>query len=1139
MKIDLKKALLAGTAIVAVSAFSTQAQAQADLTLGANGTWASAGGQTSANVANASTGDNVEINADGVTLTITNDATADDGGGVNTFELGDVTDSSNAGNGAITITSGAAADPTVTINSVDVGGNVAITGDNGDNATIAVIITEDMTVGGALAVTTNEASAADNVTLDVNGDLEVTGATTLTSAAGAGAGGDITVTLAGDATFTGGVVMDDVGGGIATLTFDGTAAQDVSGAINGAVAGDGTILITNTSAGGVTFAGAVGATRLAAITVSNNGNDVSATFENTVGATAIVLGNGAGADTNTITFDSSDNDFTVTGTVNGTAGDVDDVVVNGGGTVTSAGIWGGVSPLDNLTVTGAGTELDANAAISATAVGVGTGATLDMGALLTGAVTLTGTGTLNITGGGVTGNINGAAANGGTVDVDASATITGSIGNTTTVGTLTIAEAADLAVSAAGGARTIAANSIVFEDAASDGTDATLALTLGNNVTINGAITTQIDGEGNITGSAAAGIVSFGDDVGTAAAALGAITFAADASAAGITTADDLYVDAITIGAGDVITLNGDGVPQVVSGTVNGTGAGLGAIVVGDGTVESDASFQGVIGGANTLATFDVAANAEAEILANMTTGTDITVDGTLSIGQAVVAASAAVADNNAAVDGTFEFVLGTTALGVGEAGRMNLTDVDFANFDGGAAINVIGVSIGTGIIESGEEFLVIQESGGDSDIANATAATDVEVDENIALFDFRIVTGEHADIDTETLAAEELFVIAERVATSSIVATTNNAVALDALLSVNATTDQDLLDVIANVQGGTLTEIDELAESIQPTIDGSTTTAAFNVTNSSLDLMDMRLAALRTDQETGMAAGNAGQGLRWWGQVFGKATDQGTRDTIDGYDADTWGLAAGLDTENMNDRAVIGVALSYGSTDVSSENVNSTDTEINTYQLTLYGDYDIDDRTFVNGMAAYGWHDIESTRHDLGGVIGLNAHGDYDADQFTVRGNIGRDYAFNGATLTPTAMAHWTHFNADDYTEDGAGGAGLTVDSDSVNVFEIGAGVKASWQYQNADGSEVVPELRAAYRYDLVGDQIQTTSNFIGGGNAFTVEGADPAQHTFNLGAGVTYYSTDNWELTASYDFETKADYDSHSGILRAGYKF
>ena len=71
-------------------------------------------------------------------------------------------------------------------------------------------------------------------------------------------------------------------------------------------------------------------------------------------------------------------------------------------------------------------------------------------------------------------------------------------------------------------------------------------------------------------------------------------------------------------------------------------------------------------------------------------------------------------------------------------------------------------------------------------------------------------------------------------------------------------------------------------------------------------------------------------------------------------------------------------------------------------------------------------------------------------------------------------------------------------------------------------------------YRYDLIGDAVQTSSTFIGGGPAFVSQGADPDQGTLNLGAALGYRATTRTHLSFAYDYEVRGDLDSHTAQLR-----
>ena len=76
-------------------------------------------------------------------------------------------------------------------------------------------------------------------------------------------------------------------------------------------------------------------------------------------------------------------------------------------------------------------------------------------------------------------------------------------------------------------------------------------------------------------------------------------------------------------------------------------------------------------------------------------------------------------------------------------------------------------------------------------------------------------------------------------------------------------------------------------------------------------------------------------------------------------------------------------------------------------------------------------------------------------------------------------------------------------------------------------------------YRYDVIGDAVEITSTFAGGGTSFRTEGADPDQYTLNLGFGVGYTTPTNMEFTASYDYEHKDQFNSHSALIRLAAPF
>jgi outer membrane autotransporter protein len=274
------------------------------------------------------------------------------------------------------------------------------------------------------------------------------------------------------------------------------------------------------------------------------------------------------------------------------------------------------------------------------------------------------------------------------------------------------------------------------------------------------------------------------------------------------------------------------------------------------------------------------------------------------------------------------------------------------------------------------------------------------------------------------------------------------------------------------------------------------------------------------------------------WLQGYGQHGDQSTKDAIAGYKADTWGGAVGVDSTSMISNGVLGVTFNYGRTTADSSDAATTNSDVDNYGFNVYGSLDLGQEYFTNGQLGYAYNKITSDRHNVGGIAGLTAHGDTSSDQYMAKLAAGRDFAQDhGLTLTPTVSAAYTHLSTGGYTETGAGGGDNIVQSNTLNVLELGVGVNAAWNLKNSDGSTMKPSVRAGYAYDALGDRVNTTSSFAGDtlGTTYTSEGVSPDRSSFDVGAGIVYATTANWDLSANYDYTYKQNYDSHTGVIRA----
>ena len=224
----------------------------------------------------------------------------------------------------------------------------------------------------------------------------------------------------------------------------------------------------------------------------------------------------------------------------------------------------------------------------------------------------------------------------------------------------------------------------------------------------------------------------------------------------------------------------------------------------------------------------------------------------------------------------------------------------------------------------------------------------------------------------------------------------------------------------------------------------------------------------------------------------------------------------------------------------------NATDTNVSTYQGTLYGNHAFGDSNyFIGGMGAFGFDRNQATRHDVGGIAGLPAHADYDSWQGAGRLEAGKNFymggALQGLAFTPSLTANYLHYSADGYTETGANGADLTVGRQAENTLQLGIGGRLQYLLKSADSGVIVkPDIHASYQYDVLDkDHVDTTASLAAGGGTFTTNGLNPSNATVTVGTGLKIYDAGPWDFSASADYTAKADYNAYSGTIRVGYKF
>ncbi len=893
-----------------------------------------------------------------------------------------------------------------------------------------------------------------------------------------------TITNAGTISATGnagsrGIVVNNSGTGSA-ITINNTGAITAGGAAAGAIdfTGNAAPVATVTNTGTITGSILLGAN--AASTVALNGGSVSGTVTMNNASQLLTLNGG-----------------TVAGIISG-AGRV--VVASD---FTQAAAIGAGTAVTSLTVNASKTlDASGNHAITATNTTLNSGSSIKLG-----------TGVL-------TSIVEGASSGVGSLTFAGTQTVgaTTTIGSTNGLASVIINDSA--VVTATNAANVIRATQVTLGSAGAGGA----SLLLGSSGVI-GKIDGDVAGKGNLTFAANNTLQG---NIGSSKS-LNLITINDGVTVLANTNNNSIAATTIKVGSGSagtaVLTLGSGGVVGTIDGDAAGKGTlnfnGTGNVTGNIGTTTASLLAVNVNDGATTTLGGNLAA-----------TTTTVNTGGSLNLGTtartitgALTGAGTGKIDFGTAAHtntGTFTTVAGNTlnlTINSATANASGSLAATTANIAAGTTINV-NLASTSGYITSGTKYKILT---GTNAATNAATITD-----NSYVLSF---TETLTTVGERTLNA----VRTNTYTTAGLSTSTKNVGTTLEGLGANATgeikTFMGRLDSLV-----TQAQVDAALQEVAPQTDNSLTVAATGASTKSFDIVTSRLGDLRAGLETtGVASGSRSPLHGVWVQGFGGNATQDNTDGVNGYKANTLGVAVGADTM-VNDKTRVGLSFSYANSDVKSKSSASQNTDIDSYQINAYASYDMG-QWYVDGMAGVALNSYESSR-TITNPASI-ATGDFDGQTYSAR--IGGGYrvaAGNGLDLVPNASLTYAHNVLDSYTETGAGNLNLIVNNSDTDALIARAGVNLGYNVKQ-NGNIIRPELRVAYLYDFVGDNQASTSTFTGGGATFATQGSSPTKGSYNVGAGLNVVTTENVTFTADYDYNANSDYKAHSGVLRARYAF
>ncbi|MGS0743679.1 autotransporter outer membrane beta-barrel domain-containing protein [Glaciimonas sp. GG7] len=352
---------------------------------------------------------------------------------------------------------------------------------------------------------------------------------------------------------------------------------------------------------------------------------------------------------------------------------------------------------------------------------------------------------------------------------------------------------------------------------------------------------------------------------------------------------------------------------------------------------------------------------------------------------------------------------------------------------------------------------------------------------------------------------------------------------ALNALLQFNSATGNAIEGL------ATAGAVRQAAEQLRPEINGASTQSVMRVSDKVSNLIGAHLAEKNSIALSGSGADEESASGAIWMSVFDVHGSESTRQNVDGYTANAYGLLLGRD-QMIDSTTRVGGALSYANSNVNDKGVNlGSHTNIDSYLATAYSTKHYDD-WYMNGVLGVGKHDIGNTRNVLSNTV----KGSYDAWQYSASVDAGKPVMVGTTTVTPVAALTYSYLNQGAYTETGTGA--LMVNTNGMNYVRSGLGATVSHPL-SLSALNAHLEFRAMWNHDFASTMQNTTASFVGGnGSTFTTNGLGAARDGLDLGASLLLFGTGKalkHTLVLRYDVKIKDKYLSQVALLQAGFEF
>ncbi|WP_305668750.1 autotransporter domain-containing protein [Parvibaculum sp.] len=339
--------------------------------------------------------------------------------------------------------------------------------------------------------------------------------------------------------------------------------------------------------------------------------------------------------------------------------------------------------------------------------------------------------------------------------------------------------------------------------------------------------------------------------------------------------------------------------------------------------------------------------------------------------------------------------------------------------------------------------------------------------------------------------------------------------------------------DVLGSAIGGigTEAELEAAYTQLLPDLTGAREKSAVMAQNLANDAIASRLFVLRNGEGGTASRGKRSHTEGWWAkETFSTIKRDGNN--VTGYDGDTFALSLGYDSFDGNGGA--GISFTYAGSTIGNDRSGSEDSSFVSYALQLYKSFNAGPAYWdlIGGVAL---NEYEMRRQILIGAVDYLAEADSMGYQGMVSTDAGYRMDMGALMLVPSIRADYTYLLMESYSESGAGGANLDIDSGDFQSLRARAALRASLGL--GEKRTVEPYVEGGYSAELLAEDVVVDGRFHSGG-AFSLTGEQANESAAFVNAGVIYRMA-RGSLSGGYGGEFGSDSSSHQLSVTATLQF